>query len=37
MEFYEAINKRRTIREFENKEIPQEVLHRILDEGLNGW
>ena len=34
MEFYEAINKRRSIRQFENKEIPKEVLERILDAGL---
>lgn len=34
MEFYDVINKRRTIRDFENKEIAQEVLNRILDAGL---
>lgn len=34
MEFYEVINTRRTIRQFEEKAIPQEVLHRILDAGL---
>ena len=34
MEFYEVINNRRTIREFENKEIPEEILKRILDAGL---
>lgn len=34
MEFYEVINKRRSIRQFEEKEIPQEILERILDAGL---
>lgn len=34
MEFYDVVNKRRTIRDFENKEIPQDVLERILDAGL---
>lgn len=34
MEFYEVINKRRSIRQFEDKEIPREVLERILDAGL---
>lgn len=34
MEFYEAINTRRSIRQFEDKEIPREVLERILDAGL---
>lgn len=34
MEFYEVINKRRTIREFESKAVPQDVLERILDAGL---
>lgn len=34
MEFYEVVNKRRTIRDFENKAIPQEVLERILNAGL---
>lgn len=30
MEFYEAVNGRRTIREFEEEAIPEEVLERIL-------
>ncbi|MCR4647120.1 MAG: nitroreductase family protein [Oscillospiraceae bacterium] len=30
MEFYEVINKRRTVREFENETIPSEVIQRIL-------
>ena len=34
MEFYEVINKRRSIRQFEDKEIPREVLGRILDAGI---
>lgn len=34
MEFYEVINKRRSIRQFEDKEIPWESLERILDAGL---
>lgn len=34
MEFYEVINTRRSIRQFENKEIPRAVLERILDAGL---
>lgn len=34
MEFYEAVNKRRSIRQFEDREIPREVLERILDAGL---
>ena len=34
MEFYEVINKRRSIRQFEEREIPREVLERILDAGL---
>ena len=34
MEFYEVINKRRSIRQFEDGEIPREVLERILDAGL---
>ena len=34
MEFYEVISKRRSIRQFEDREIPQEVLVRILNAGL---
>ena len=34
MEFYEVVNKRRSIRQFEDKEIPREALERILDAGL---
>lgn len=34
MEFYEVINKRRSIRQFEDREISRETLERILDAGL---
>ena len=34
MSFYEVIDKRRTIRQFEQEEIPKEVLERIIDAGL---
>lgn len=34
MEFYEVIEKRRTIREFIDREIPKDVLKRILSAGL---
>lgn len=34
MEFYEVINKRKSIRQFEDREIPRGVLERILDAGL---
>ena len=34
MEFYEAINRRRSIRQFEDKPIPREALERIMDAGL---
>lgn len=34
MEFYEVVNKRRSIRQFENREISKEILERILDAGL---
>ena len=34
MEFYEVLEKRRSIREFEDRPISQEVLERILNAGL---
>lgn len=34
MEFYEVINRRRTIRDFVDKKIPKEILERILAAGL---
>ena len=36
MSFYEVINKRRTIRQFDQEEIPKEALERILKAGLKG-
>ena len=34
MEFYDVVNKRRSIRQFEDKSIPREALERILNAGL---
>ena len=34
MEFYEVIEKRRSIRQFQEKEIAWEILVRILNAGL---
>lgn len=34
MEFYEVVEKRRSIRQFEEREIPGEALERILNAGL---
>ncbi len=34
MEFYEVVEKRRTIRDFENEEIPQAVVERIISAAL---
>ena len=34
MELYEAIEKRRTVRDFTVKQVPDEILTRILDAGL---
>lgn len=34
MEFYEVIDKRRTIRDFENNEMPLDVIERIIEAGL---
>lgn len=34
MEFYEVVNKRRSIRQFANREISREALERILEAGL---
>lgn len=33
MEFYDVINKRRSIRQLTDEPIPREVLERILDTG----
>ena len=34
MEFYEAVETRRTIREFEDKLISEDIVKRILSAGL---
>lgn len=34
MEFYDVINARRSIRQFEDREIPRAILERILNAGL---
>jgi len=34
MEFYDTVRTRRTVRDFQKYELPQEVLERILDAGL---
>ena len=34
MEFYDAVEKRRTIRDFEDKPIDMEIIKRILSAGL---
>ena len=34
MEFYEAVRSRRTVREFERKEVPEKTVERILEAGL---
>ncbi|MGN0436326.1 MAG: nitroreductase family protein [Wujia sp.] len=34
MELFEAIEKRRTIREFDNESIPQEIIVKIINAGL---
>lgn len=34
MEFYETVNKRRTVREFLDKPVPQAAIRRALAAGL---
>lgn len=34
MNFYDVINKRRTIRDFQKSEIPEDVIYRIIEAGL---
>ena len=34
MELYDAIYKRRIVRDFKNKTVPEEILERILNAGL---
>ena len=33
MDFYDVVSKRKTICDFKNKTIPQEMLERILNAG----
>ena len=34
MEFYDVINKRKTAREWQKKDVPMEMLERLIDAGL---
>ena len=34
MDFYEVIEKRRTVRDFENTDIPDEIIEKIIGAGL---
>ena len=34
MEFFEVVEKRRTIRDFETEKMPKEVIEKIIDAGL---
>ena len=34
MDFYEVIDKRRTIRDFESEDIPDEVIARIISAAM---
>ena len=34
MEFYEAVNNRRSVREFQSRPVEEEKLHRVLETGL---
>lgn len=34
MDIYSAINQRRTIRDLQDKEVPMEIIHKILNAGL---
>ena len=34
MEFYEVIEKRRTIRDFESEDIPKEVIERVISAAM---
>ena len=34
MELYEAINSRRTVREWQEKDVPMDTVKRIIDAGL---
>lgn len=35
MEYYGVVKKRRTIREFSDKEVPEDKIRRVLEAGLN--
>jgi nitroreductase len=34
MDFYETVNKRRSVREFQSRPVEKDKLHRILEAGL---
>jgi nitroreductase len=34
MDFYEAVNKRRSVREFQSRPVEKDKLHRVLEAGL---
>lgn len=34
MEFYDVINQRHTIRDFEDREVPMELIHKVINAGL---
>jgi len=34
MDFYKAVESRRTVRDFEDRPVPPEVVERIIDAGL---
>ncbi len=34
MDFYKVIEKRRTVRNFSDKEVPQEIIYKILEAGI---
>lgn len=34
MDFYDVVEKRRTVRSFTEEKIPEEIIHRILDAGI---
>lgn len=34
MEFYDVVNRRRTVRDFSNKEVPHDTVKRILEAGI---
>ncbi len=34
MDFYKVVEKRRTIRSFSDKQVPQEIIYKILDAGI---